>query len=106
MTKHLTIKLEDPIALPWGAGPQDGYRVIGSVQYGMEFGQLAVGVDGRHVQLNGSVVKALNPFAVRAALRKAKEREFLSQYEARPQAVESVVVVRKKRRVIVPPAKD
>lgn len=106
MTDKLIVKLgRNHLALPWMASPE-GQCVIGTVSRGAEFGYLAKADDGNFVQVNGSVVQVLNTSQVRDAIRRAARFQGLELEATRDLAPAAVpmVVVRKRRRAMIPEA--
>jgi hypothetical protein len=102
--KHLTIKLDCGLRLPWAAPPDKG-RVLGTVRQGQQFGYLVLSPDGQYVQVNGAIVRPLSVFRVRLAMRNASHmQETLerSMQPAKPTPA-PVVIVKKKRRVVERP---
>ncbi|WP_411883570.1 hypothetical protein [Polaromonas sp. YR568] len=101
MDERLTVRLHKILRAPWAVPPGERYRVIGTVHRGMEFGFLAVARNGGYLQVNGSVVQALNREDVNAAIGS------ISHFPAsRPmdgpaieRATEPVTVIRKRRRI-------
>ena len=102
--KHLTIKLDCGLRLPWAAPPEKG-RVLGTVRQGQQFGYLVLLADGQYVQVNGAVVRSLSAFRVRLAMRNAAHvQETLGKsMPAAKSAPAPVVIVKKKRRTVAWP---
>lgn len=91
----LTVRLYRSVRTPW-TYCQPGYRIIGTVYRGMEFGLLAIAEAGGYVRANGFLIQPLDRGEVDAAIR-----AFYSRLAARPveQSVEPIVTVRKSRRI-------
>ncbi len=86
------------------AQPREDLEYLGTIQRGMEIGALAKDTAGAYLQVNGDVRQVLNTSRVEAALRAASPKA--PQYRPRPQAAPAtpvVVIVKPRRRVIVPP---
>lgn len=106
-SNHITVKIGQGLRLPWATPPEVGH-VIGTVRQGLSFGFLVQLPDGTYVQVNGSQTRKLNPVRVRVAVRYAQSIQdtrsaIASAAQARSAAQQSVVVIRKKRRL---PAHD
>jgi len=77
-------------------------ELLGTVQRGAQIGALGRLPDGKHVQVNGDWLHALNNHQVGLAVKHAKHR----QQQPNPRASThqggraAVVVVRKKRRIL------
>jgi hypothetical protein len=99
MEERLTVRLHKILRSPWAIPPVDCYRVIGTVHRGMEFGFLVITRDGRYLQINGSVIQALNREDVMAAIRTV-ERLRPGPIDAPPPGPPAgpVTVVHKRRR--------
>lgn len=98
MPHHIIIRLGTR-ASGYGSCAPEGYQVIGDVRHGMAFGCLAIASDGKYVQVNGDIVQPLNDYKVKLALRKAERLQRAEQAKAEP-----VVIVRKRRRIVMPTA--
>lgn len=86
------------------AMPREDLEYLGTIQRGLEIGALARDVSGAYLQVNGDMRQTLNTSRVEAALRSAMPRA--ASYRPRQSAEPSkpvVVVVKPRRRVIVPP---
>ena len=101
MDERLTVRLHKILRSPWAVPPGERYRVIGTVHRGMEFGFLAVARNGGYLQINGSVVQALNREDVDAAIGGIAHFPAVGPMDTpsmeRPAG--PVTVVRKKRRI-------
>lgn len=86
------------------AQPREDLEYLGTIQRGMEIGALAKDQSGAYLQVNGDMRQTLNASRVDAALRAAKPRApaYRSRQPTEP-AKPVVVVVKPRRRVIVPP---
>jgi hypothetical protein len=90
------------------AQPRSGMMVLGTIQRGMQIGALAQLDDGTYVQVNGDVIQSLNASKVKKELRGASgtpARMGAMPVTSRSVSAASVtVVVKKKRRVVIPSA--
>lgn len=83
---------------------REDLEYLGTIQRGLEIGALAKDASGAYLQVNGDVRQVLNTSRVEAALRAAGPRR--PALRPRPNAAPAkpvVVVVKPRRRVIVPP---
>ncbi len=88
------------------AQPNADYRLLGTVQDGMQIGALAQTQSGGYVQLNGDIVRELNTSRVEHALDRATgaSRNGFRGVVAAPAApaVKTTVVIKKRRRIPTP----
>lgn len=77
-------------------------ELLGTVQRGAQIGALGRLPDGRHVQVNGDWMHALNEHQVGLAVKHARLKQPHTLPRATPPQVDRavVVVVRKKRRIV------
>ncbi|AMM26066.1 hypothetical protein [Variovorax sp. PAMC 28711] len=87
------------------AQPHADYRLLGTVQDGMQIGALAQTQSGGYVQLNGDVVRELNTSRVEHALDRVTgaSRDGFRGVVAAPVApTQTTVVIKKRRRIPTP----
>lgn len=80
--------------------PRDDMRLLGTVQRGMQIGALASLPDGGYAQVNGDIVEPLNTSRVLYALRATHGRPAEAPRSAPP----ATVIVKKRRRIVLPDA--
>jgi hypothetical protein len=87
------------------AQEREGMHMLGTVQRGMQIGALARLADGSYAQVNGDVVEVINKSRVEFALRAAtgtRPGDPIVNLR-RPPASAVPVVIKKRRRIVLPP---
>ena len=92
MQPHFTVSLRKSTLKPNVAAPK-GYKIVGMVYIGMEFGLLGSNEAGDFFRINGAQVEQLDTQRVESALRAVQR----AQQDSVP-----VVTVRKRRHVVLP----
>jgi hypothetical protein len=101
MEERLTVRLRKILRSPWAIPPVDCYRTIGTVHRGLEFGFLVIARDGSYLQINGSVIQALDREDVMAAIRTVERLRPAGPIIAPPPGPPAgpVTIVHKRRRI-------